>query len=59
MPRWRVDFIGKVLSTLGSVEAPDQEGAIAKAAKLFNIPPARQNKIVVTRLDTKEADKKR
>ena len=57
MPRWRVDFIGKVLHTLGSIEAPDEESAIAKAAKLFNIPPTQQNKIVVTRL--KEADKKR
>jgi hypothetical protein len=26
---------------------------LARAAKLFNVPPARQNKIVVTRLDNK------
>jgi hypothetical protein len=33
MARWRVDFIGKVLSTLGTVEAPDERSAIADAAK--------------------------
>jgi hypothetical protein len=59
MPRWRVDFMGKVLMTLGRVEAEDEKTAIAKAAKLYNIPPARQNKIVVTKLDVKEGDKKR
>jgi hypothetical protein len=59
MPRWRIDFVGKVLMTLGSVEAPDEASAIAQAAELFNIPPARQNKIVVKRLNIKEADKKR
>jgi hypothetical protein len=40
MPRWRVDFMGKVLMTLGPVEAEDEKTAIAKAAKMFNIPPA-------------------
>ena len=50
MPRWRVDFMGKVLMTLGRVEAEDEKTA---TAKLFNIPPARQNKIVVTKLDIK------
>ena len=59
MPRWRVDFIDKVLMTLGRVEAEDEKTAIARAAKLFNIPPTRQNKIVLTRLQIKEADKKR
>jgi hypothetical protein len=37
MARGRVDFIGKVLMTLGSIEAPDESSAIAEAAKLFNI----------------------
>jgi hypothetical protein len=59
MPRWRVDFMGKVLHTLGSIEAPDEESAVAQAAQLFNIPQAREDKIVVTKLDIKEADKKR
>jgi hypothetical protein len=59
MARWRVDYLGKVLMTLGSVEAPDEASAIALAAELYNIPPARQNKIVVKRLEIKEAHKKR
>jgi len=44
MPRWRVDFVGKVLSRLGTVEASDEKSAIAEAAKQFNITPARRNK---------------
>jgi hypothetical protein len=54
MPRWRVDLIRKVLATLGTVEAPDEKSASAKAAKEFNIPPARQNKIVVTKISGKD-----
>jgi hypothetical protein len=59
MPRWRVDFMGKVRSTLGTVEASEQGSAIAEAAKQFHITPAQRKKIVVTRLEIKEADKKR
>jgi hypothetical protein len=54
MPRWRVDILRKVLATLGTVEAPDEKSAIAKAAEYFNIPPARQNRIVVTKLDERD-----
>jgi hypothetical protein len=54
MARWRADYIGKVLSTLGTVEAPDEKSAIAKAAEEFNITPGRRNKIAITKL----ADKK-
>jgi hypothetical protein len=50
MPRWRVDIMGKVLATLGSVEAPDEESAIA-APKEFHITPARRNKIAVARIE--------
>jgi hypothetical protein len=52
--RWRVDLIRKVLATLGTVEAPDEKSAIAKAAAEFNIPPERRNRIAVTKLDRKE-----
>ena len=48
MARWRVDYLGKKGSHLGTVEAPDEEAAIAEAAKQFNITPARRNKIAVT-----------
>jgi hypothetical protein len=50
IPRWRVDIMGRVLATLGRVEAPDEKTAIAKAAEQFNIPLARQNRIIVTKI---------
>jgi hypothetical protein len=50
MARWRVDYLGKVLMTLGSVEAEDEKSAFAKAAKEFHITPARLNKLLVTRI---------
>jgi hypothetical protein len=56
MARWRVDFVGKVLRSLGSLEAPDENTAIDEAAKEFNTPPARRNKIVVTQVDTKREE---
>jgi hypothetical protein len=56
MARWRVNFIGKVVMTLGRVEAEDEQIAIANAAEFYNIPPARQNKIVVTKLVTKKSE---
>jgi hypothetical protein len=31
MPRWRVDFMGKVLRTLRSLEAPDEKRAGARS----------------------------
>ena len=56
MPRWRVDFIGKVLRTLGSIEAANEKAAIEAAAKLFNIPPERQNRIVVAKISKRDED---
>jgi hypothetical protein len=44
-----------VLATLGTVEAPDEKAAIAKAAEYFNIPPVRRDRIVVTKLDERKA----
>jgi hypothetical protein len=55
MPRWRVDYLGKKGSHLGTVEANDETSAIAEAAKQFNIPPARRNKIAVTKIDQKRS----
>jgi hypothetical protein len=49
MPRWRVDYLGKKGSHLGTVEARDAREAIAEAAEQFNVSPARRNKIAVTR----------
>ena len=33
MPRWRVDYLGKELQHLGTVEAADEKAAIAEAAR--------------------------
>ena len=53
MPSWSVVLILKRGERLGVVEAPDERSAITEAVKRFDVPPALQNKIVVTRLDTK------
>jgi hypothetical protein len=39
---------------LGEVEAPDERSAIKKAAEEFNIPPERQDRISVRKLDKKK-----
>jgi hypothetical protein len=54
MPRWRVDYLGKKGSHLGTVEAPDEKAAIAKAAEEFNISPARRNKIAVMKIEERK-----
>lgn len=54
MARWRVDYIGKGGKHLGTVEAADERGAIAEAAKLFNIAPARRFKIMVAKIETRD-----
>jgi len=50
MPRWSVDIVRSRTQHLGTVEAATKNAAIEKAAKLFNVDPARQNRIVVTRM---------
>jgi hypothetical protein len=54
MARWRVDYIGKKGSHLGTVEAADEKSAVAAAAKEFNISPARQNKIAVVKIEDRK-----
>jgi len=50
MPRWRVDIISKRAEHLGTVEAAEAQEAIKKAAKQFDIPPERQNRIAVEKM---------
>jgi hypothetical protein len=50
MPRWRVDIIRKRAEHLGAVEAANANEAIKIAAKEFDIPPERQNRITVEKL---------
>ncbi len=48
MPRWRIDYLGKKLQHLGTVEAADEKSDIEEAMKTFHITPARRFKLVVT-----------
>jgi hypothetical protein len=50
MARWRVDILRQRAEHLGTVEADTEKEAIAKAAKAFDIPPERQNRITVTKM---------
>jgi hypothetical protein len=45
MARWRVSYLGRVI---GTVEAPDEKSAVAKAMKTFHITLARRFLINVT-----------
>jgi hypothetical protein len=53
MPRWSVDILRKRAEHLGTVEAPNEQAAIAKAAEEFEIGPERRNRISVRKLDNK------
>jgi hypothetical protein len=53
MARWRVNYRAAKDKYLGAVEAPDERSAIAEAAKLFHITPARRSKIVVKQIAIK------
>ena len=50
MARWRVDIIRKRAEHLGTVEAASKKEAIEKAAKKFDIPRERRNRIVVQKI---------
>jgi hypothetical protein len=50
MARWRVDIIRKRAEHLGTVEADTEKEAIEKAAKRFEIPPERRNRIAVQKI---------
>jgi hypothetical protein len=50
IPRWRVDIIRKRAEHLGTVEAANAQEAIKIAARRFDIPPERQNRIAVEKV---------
>jgi hypothetical protein len=52
MARWRVDIIRRRAEHLGTVEAANKQEAIKIAAKEFDIPPERQNRITVEKVST-------
>ncbi len=57
MLRWRVDYLGKRATHLGTVEAPDERSAIDEAAKEFHITPARRFKIAVAKIEERTGGK--
>jgi hypothetical protein len=54
MPRWSVEIIRMKAERLGTVEAANERKAIRKAAQEFEIPPERQNRIVVSKITSRE-----
>ena len=54
MPRWSVDIIRKRAEHLGTVEAATEKEAIEKAAKQFDIPPERENRIEVEKVSKRD-----
>jgi hypothetical protein len=50
MARWRVHIIRRPAEQLATVEAANAYEAIKIAAKKFDIPPERQNRIKVTKI---------
>jgi len=54
MPRWSVDIIRSHTQHLGTVEAANEKQAIDAAVKQFNIEPARQNRIVVSKISSRD-----
>jgi len=56
MARWRVDIIRKRAEHLGTVAAKTEKEAIAVAIKQFEIEPARQNRITVSKISNQDDD---
>ena len=54
MARWRVDIIRKRAEHLGTIEAASEREALEKAAKEFDIPPERRNRLVEQKIGAKE-----
>ena len=53
MPRGLVDHIGNQIEHLGTVEAPDEEAAMAEAVKTFHITPTHRSRLIVTKVPDK------
>ena len=56
MPRWRVDLIRKRAEHLGTVIAKTEKEAIAVAIERFEIEPARQNRVAVSKISNRDDD---
>jgi hypothetical protein len=56
MARWRVDLIRKRAEHLGTVVANTEKEAIAAAIKRFEIEPARQYRIAVSKISNRRCE---
>jgi len=56
MPRWRVVIIRRRAEHLGVVEAANDQDAIRKAIKQFDVPPALQNRLTVSKQRGREKE---
>jgi len=56
MVRWSVDLIRNRAQRLGTVVANTEKEAIAVAIKQFEIEPALQNRITVTKISSQDDD---
>jgi hypothetical protein len=54
MAKWRVDILRKHAEHLGIITAPNAEEALNRAALLFRIEPARQNKLMITKIEERK-----
>jgi hypothetical protein len=54
MARWSIDLIRKKMQHLGTIDAPTQKDAFEAAIKRFEIAPALQAKVTVTKISDKD-----
>jgi hypothetical protein len=51
MPRWRVEILRHRAERLGTIEAANAQEVKKIAAKEFDIPPKRQNRIAIENMN--------
>jgi hypothetical protein len=54
MPRWSFDIIRKRSEHLGTVVAANEQAAIKAAIAIYQIEPARRNRVAVTKISDKD-----
>jgi hypothetical protein len=54
MARWRVDILRSRSEHLGTVAAANEKEAIKVAIEIYEIEPARRNRITVTKISDKD-----
>ena len=54
MARWRVDILRSRSEHIGTVAAANEKEAIKAAIDIYEIEPARRNRITVTKISDKD-----